>query len=896
MNKKLARILAVTLGTAIGASTLSVVVTGCAAPQKDAIVLMTEAVSGLFNPFYATSGTDQDVVGMTQIGMLTTDENGKTAYGKDEATVVLDYKLESVGDNSVYTFVLKNNLKFSDGYALTMNDVLFNMYEYLDPVYTGSSTMYSVKIEGLTSYRMQENTTEGDETSISNQASVLASGRIQELLDIYAEASYEINHSSTIMNVTESQMKDYIRSWDPTANYTDAVGENPNGESNSAYYRGLILEDYEHILELFKKELQTDFETAKDAYDLETAPYKKWADASHFKNDVFKFFYYEGMITPKYAKGSDNKDDKTNIETFDNISLATTYNTEEKAINYLYTYYVQQKFDSILSAWGTANTITTEFQAKAKEVILQNRVTDGLVIPNISGIVSLGHTSKTSSVTIGQKTYNVAQSHDEAWQTPDGEFNKNYGAVMNSDEYDVLQITIEGTDPKAIYNFGFTVAPAHYYTADSNNPNGRKIDIANNQFGVEWADYDYQSKTIQSDEHVSVPVGAGPFAATDSANNDNPTATGFWNSNIIYYKKNENFSCLGEQFEVQADKIRYQVVSSTNALDSLASGAIDYATPQLTDTNNQRLDSLKSSGIESMAGWQLGYGYIGINAGKVPNVNIRKAIMSAMQTELSLQYYKRGTCDTIAWPMSKVSWAYPSTEDNGHDYTSWEETTSDYSVTKEKVNDYLKLARASSNFSESMLTIKFTIAGASITEHPTYQVFKQAATILNECGFNVEVVADSQALTKLATGSLAVWAAAWGSTIDPDMYQVYSPYSTATSVKAWGYPQILADTSTYSYEYDILTRTGGLSDLIDEARTITDENTRIALYKEAMGLILDLAVEMPVYQRQTLYAYNANNVTGFSDCIVTDPTSTNYGLVNPYSSPLGEIWKISLVK
>ena len=118
--------------------------------KKDSIVLMSDDVSGLYNPFYATSGADQEVTGMTQIGMLTTDRNGQTACGDDLPTVVKAYKQEIVDSDTVYTFVLKNNLKFSDGVALTMNDVLFNMYEYLDPVYTGSSTMYSIKITLLT--------------------------------------------------------------------------------------------------------------------------------------------------------------------------------------------------------------------------------------------------------------------------------------------------------------------------------------------------------------------------------------------------------------------------------------------------------------------------------------------------------------------------------------------------------------------------------------------------------------------------------------------------------------------------------------------------------------------------------------------------------------------------
>ena len=122
--------------------------------KRDDIVIMAEEFSGLFNPFYATSGSDMDVVGLTQISMLTTDSKGNLTAGENESTVVLDYEIgEDGAGNSVYTFVIKNGLKFSDGVPLTMNDVMFNMYEYLDPVYTGSSTMYSVKIKGLAQYR-----------------------------------------------------------------------------------------------------------------------------------------------------------------------------------------------------------------------------------------------------------------------------------------------------------------------------------------------------------------------------------------------------------------------------------------------------------------------------------------------------------------------------------------------------------------------------------------------------------------------------------------------------------------------------------------------------------------------------------------------------------------------
>ncbi|MBR3925059.1 MAG: DUF4340 domain-containing protein, partial [Kiritimatiellae bacterium] len=58
------------------------------------------------------------------------------------------------------------------------------------------------------------------------------------------------------------------------------------------------------------------------------------------------------------------------------------------------------------------------------------------------------------------------------------------------------------------------------------------------------------------------------------------------------------------------------------------------------------------------------------------------------------------------------------------------------------------------------LTYTFTIAGGT-TDHPAYNMFMDAAKTLNSCGFDITVITDVSALTKLATGQLADWAAAW---------------------------------------------------------------------------------------------------------------------------------------
>ncbi len=868
-SSKLIRAIALTVCGAMGVSILPLAACADGASKKDSIVIMTEDLSGLFNPFYATSGTDMDVVGLTQIGMLSTDSQGQPEAGEDKATVALDFDVDEQGSQTVYTFVIKNDLKFSDGVPLTMNDVMFNIYEYLDPVYTGSSTMYSIDIQGLSDYRTQiRGSGDSQAESISTRANALARARRQELIRIFYMAGGGLNESSYY--VTKEDFDDYVDTEitsveNISSGYRDAIATDAEqAEMTIDDWRKQIKADYAYVSETYMEELEADRIAANESYDTTTAPYKDWASRIEGdENEVFRFLLYEGYITPKYEQilGQDNLE---KILSFDNESLASQYDTVEQAQTRIHEDRMLASFDQLLTVYGTAGTTLTRFAADATTVLLYQNVTEGeLNVPSISGVKSLGHDTDTSEVTIEGTTYAVAHEHNED------------GTPKNADEYDVLQITINGVDPKAIYNFGFTVAPVHIYG------NGDEVDIANDNFGVTFGDSDFQANVIQSFDNVNIPVGAGPYMATDVNNSDNPEANGFWSNNVVYYKANKNF-----MFEVKTEKLRMQITSSSDAIDKLASGELDYAVPQFTKVNADRLTKMEKEGTAAtMSSWQLGYGYIGINAGKVPNINVRRAIMAALNPNLATSFYQTGTCITINWPMSKTSWAYP--------FSSW---TSDDIARSEKANpkDYIRYttdAAAKTTIQKYMnaagvkagdpeLEITFTVAGASITEHPCYAVFINAAELLNGLGWKVTLRADSQALTKLATGSLEVWAAAWGSTIDPDMYQVYHMNSTASSTYAWGYREIKENTTLYSTEYSIIRE---LSGIIDDAREITDQTTRRALYEDAMELVSELAVERPIYQRQELYAYNPKTVTGFTTA------------VNPYSSPLEKVWELELI-
>ena len=826
--------------------------------RPDALVIMTEELDGLFNPFFSTTASDGTIVSMTQIGMLGTDYvNGEVvvACGDEHAVAVKDYDVvyDSNTDHTTYTFVIKNGIKFSDGHPLTIEDVMFNLYVYLDPVYTGSSTMYSTDILGLRDYRTQT-VSSGDSSAdgqISQQATDRAKNRINELINLYKQVGQTATQGS--YSASYDKMVDAINSHSLSGGYKEAISNNPDLVTVEN-----LLADYELTLKYFREELNTDYASAKEAYLEE--PYKSTGEF----DEVTSFMYAEGYVTIEYEKDANNKDIKSRIKKITRNYNASVVTDKESAIKYVYDSKVEQELHTILMYWATSQKLLTGYTAAAKEVILHANMQDGqLAVPNISGIVSLGHTTDVTTVTAKNGTYAVAHNHNAD------------GTPVNAEEYDVLQITINGTDPKAIWNFAFSVAPQHYYAE------GYTVDIPNNKFGVEYGSYDFMTAVIQSPRNVKVPMGAGAYKATDVNNGDNPEGTAFFSNNVVYFKANESF-LMGAP---KIDKIRYQVVSSSNALNVLESGSVHFVTPQYTKNNIDKLNAMESKGIAKTSTRQLGYGYIGINAGKVPDINIRKAIMCAMDTKLALSYYSTGTAETIYWPMSTVSWAYPK---DGSGNNSQDNLHSEYMAIKwthesamASIKSYMEAAGVSAG--DPALSIKFTIAGSNLTDHPTYQTFQNAADILNECGWDIEVVPDTQALTKLSTGSLAVWAAAWGSTIDPDMYQVYHKNSTATSTLAWGYREILASPALYQYENGIL---NDLSAVIDEARETNDQDVRSALYKEAMGYVLDLAVEMPVYQRDVLYAYNAGVIK--ADSLPKE--------INPYTSPLDKIWLIEFAE
>jgi peptide/nickel transport system substrate-binding protein len=142
------------------------------------------------------------------------------------------------------------------------------------------------------------------------------------------------------------------------------------------------------------------------------------------------------------------------------------------------------------------------------------------------------------------------------------------------------------------------------------------------------------------------------------------------------------------------------------------------------------------------------------------------------------------------------------------------------------------------------------IPGGGSGDHPSFMLLTEAKKAFEMIGINLIVndPTDSNELwDALDAGTQEIWCAAWGATIDPDMYQVYHSNNIV------GKPG-----SSESNHYHIAD--AELDNLIMEARKSDDQSYRKATYKACLDLIIDWAVEIPIYQRQNCFLFSNERI------------------------------------
>ena len=698
-----------------------------------------------FSPFFSETAYDQDVWAMTQISLLTSDRTGAVIEKGIKGTTVAyngtDYTYYGPADLTItenkdgtvyYDFVLRDDIVFSDGEKVTIDDVIFSMYVLADPTYDGSSTFFAQPIKGMKEYR----------SGMDSRGNViLADGKGEGYVanDKYTEAQY-------------------TAFWD--------------------YYDNKAGAD-------FAKEI-CDY-CISNGYNAST----------------------DSVAACAANWGFAIAEDAT-YEDFWNAIVEAYGGDIDKAV-------------SAESAGHDLGQLT--ISALAGEYM--NGVQVGESAANIAGIQKTGANS--------------------------------------------LRVVLTEVDATAIYQLGVTIAPMHYY--------GDKAlyDYDNNKFGFTKGDLSIvRSKTTQ-------PMGAGPYKFVKFADG------------VVYFEANEKYF-LG------APKTKYlnfqQCLTDDDKLNGVLTGTIDITDPSFS---NDTINAIKKANGGDLDGAKvtvntvdnLGYGYIGMCA-TVMNVkgepasdaskSLRKAFATVLSVyrELAIDSYYGDRASVINYPISNTSWAAPQSTDEGYKVAfSVDAAGNDiYTSTMNAEERYAAALKASLTFFEAAgytvengkvtaapegasLEYEAWVPGDGIGNHPSFMIFTEASKALETIGITLKIkdlTNSSELWTALEANQVAMWCAAWGATVDPDMYQIYFS----------GDDENVAGGSNYMYKIS----DPELNKLILDARANTNQAYRKAMYKACLDIVVDWAVEIPVYQRQNAIIFSTERVN--LDTVTPDIT-TFYG-------------------
>ena len=417
-------------------------------PEERPVTLAIGALDRNFNPFFYTALNDGEVTGLTQLSMITVDSKAEPICGQNEATVALAYNqtirdkdgnIKQDGDETsttTYEFVIKNGIKFSDGVDLTIKDVLFNLYVYLDPYYAGSSTIYATKIKGLSAYRSQDPSAEDGDDNFGDQFQGDANRRFNALVEwdkrnFNGSVTPEMREdAATVARLFEQELES---TWTSIKGTTDSYKENYNfTEEWEVFYFSTGFVGYQ-------TELDTTTNSSVRKTD-ENGKYVMEFDEGGaqvgLRRNMNKVL--EGLTGTEREEAMKKEAISTVFEEYLEVKREDENDPDKITWAEAAT---TGKLASILYEWSAGSNARQQFLNESmSNYYTEMRKKGELPVKQVSGIT----TKKIKGSEFTQM--------------------KNGSPLNPNEEYDVLQIVIQGVDPVAIYNFGFAVAPMHYYS------------------------------------------------------------------------------------------------------------------------------------------------------------------------------------------------------------------------------------------------------------------------------------------------------------------------------------------------------------------------------------------------------------------------------------------------
>lgn len=452
-----------------------------------------------------------------------------------------------------------------------------------------------------------------------------------------------------------------------------------------------------------------------------------------------------------------------------------------------------------------------------------------------------------------------------------GESTDSITGIKKTGDYS-MTVTLDKVDATAIYQLGVTIAPLHYYGDPT------QFDAENNKFGFPKGDLSsVRAKTTE-------PMGAGPYKFLK------------YEDGVVYFEANENYF-LG------APKTKYlnfqQCMSDDDKLNGVITGTIDITDPTFSnDTVDAITKANNGSGVDGDKVTtdtvdNLGYGYLGMSAacvnvggepGSDASKNLRKAFATVFSVyrDVAIESYYGERASVINYPISNTSWAAPQPTDdgykvafsvdvNGNDiYTSGMSADERYAAALQAALGYFEAAgytvtdgKLTAAPAGAKLEYELQIPADGSGDHPAFMMVSEAKKALETIGMNLIItdLSDSSGLwTGIDAHQVDMWCAAWSATVDPDMYQIY--YSDVANCKG--------DLGTGKNPYGGAAQGGSnkmyciadpeLDNLIMTARESLDQSYRKTMYKACLDIVVDWAVEVPVYQRQNAIIFSTEHV------------------------------------
>ena len=451
-----------------------------------------------------------------------------------------------------------------------------------------------------------------------------------------------------------------------------------------------------------------------------------------------------------------------------------------------------------------------------------------------------------------------------------GDSAANISGIKKTGDYS-MTVTLDKVDATAIYQLGVTIAPMHYYGDPS------LYDYDNNQFGFPKGDLSsVRAKTTS-------PMGAGPYKYIK------------YEDGVVYFEANDSYF-LG------APKTKYlnfqQCMSDDDKLNGVITGTIDIADPTFSNDTVEAIEKanggeLDGDKITTNTVDNLGYGYLGmsaacVNVGGEPGSEASKDLRKAFATVFSvyrnvaIESYYGERASVINYPISNTSWAAPQPTDdgykvafsvdvNGNDiYTSDMTAEQRYDAALQAALGYFEAAgytvedgKLTAAPAGAKLEYEIQIPADGSGDHPSFMMISEASKALATIGMNLIVtdLSDSSGLWDgIDARQVDMWCAAWGATVDPDMYQIYysdvADHTTDPGVgkNPYGGPAQGGSNKMYCIA------DADLDNMILTARESLDQSYRKTMYKACLDIVVDWAVEVPVYQRQNAIIFSTERV------------------------------------